>query len=246
MILLDNRYIGKVLEEMQPLFDEQGFKAVKNGEYKREDRSVLVEYDDARQMYVLKTAEADGEYTEISSWLFDDSQTERDAGSVGIDFTETLRERLGVKKNARAERIIDMPTAQKDGADIATFAKKMLDVYPQLKEPYRAHIAKYGNFLYLNFFGEHLVPQLHSVLYAGNKKDIKKVFSVFESTYITGDKDTVNAMLAVIAAAVCDDNAAQENLSNTLAENTHMLKAVTELIPQIKKNKKLSAALLKK
>ncbi|MBO7519160.1 MAG: hypothetical protein J6T73_00135, partial [Clostridia bacterium] len=125
-------------------------------------------------------------------------------------------------------------------------AKKMLDVYPQLKEPYRAHIAKYGNFLYLNFFGEHLVPQLHSVLYAGNKKDIKKVFSVFESKYITGDKDTVNAMLAVIAAAVCDDNAAQENLSNTLAENTHMLKAVTELIPQIKKNKKLSAALLKK
>ncbi|MBO7520453.1 MAG: hypothetical protein J6T73_06715, partial [Clostridia bacterium] len=96
--MLDNRYIGKVLEEMQPLFDEQGFKAVKNGEYKREDRSVLVEYDDARQMYVLKTAEADGEYTEISSWLFDDSQTERDAGSVGIDFTETLRERLGVKK----------------------------------------------------------------------------------------------------------------------------------------------------
>lgn len=242
---LDNRYIGKVLEEMLPFFEEQGFKAQKNGEYKKEDTSVLVEYDDARQMYSLKMANEGGEPAEISSWLFDDSQTERDAASVGIDFTETLREQLGVKKNARVARIIDMPSAQKDGADIATFAKKMLDVYPQLKDPYRAHIAKYGNFLYLNFFGESLVPLVRSALSSGDKKAIKKVFTVFESTYITGDKDTVNAMLAVIAAAVCDDSAALDNLSVTLAENGHMLKAVTELVPRIKGNKKLSEALLK-
>ena len=246
MIFLDNRYIGKVLEEMQPFFEEQGFKADKNGEYIKEDAGVSVEYDEARQMYLLKLKKDGGEYTEISSWLFDDSQSERDAVSVGIDFTETLRESFGVKKNVRTERMVDLPTAQKDGADIATFAKKMLDVYPGLKEPYRAHVQKYGNFLYLNFFGEYLVPQLHSVLFAGNKKDIKKAFSVFESTYINGDKDTVNAMLAVIAAAVCDDSVAAENLAKTLEENNHMLKAVTELVPRVKTNKKLSAALLKK
>ena len=79
-----------------------------------------------------------------------------------------------------------------------------------------------------------------------NKKDIKKAFSVFESTYISGDKDTVNAMLACIAAAVCDDSVAAENLAKTLEENKHMLKAITELVPRVKANKKLSAALLKK
>ncbi|MBO4733136.1 MAG: hypothetical protein J5662_01535 [Clostridia bacterium] len=242
---MDNRYIESVISEISPFLEEQGFTRQKNGEYKKEDSSVLVEYDEARQMYLLKKSDG-GDYSELSAWLFDDSQTERDAASVGIDFCETLRENLGVKRNARAERIVDMPTAQKDGGDIATFAKKMLDVYPQLKDHYRAHIAKYGNFLYLNFFGENLVPQLHSVLYAGNKKDIKKVFSVFENTYITGDKDTVNAMLACIAAAVCDDNVAFENLKTTLAENTHMLRAVSELAPKLKSNKKLSAALLKK
>ena len=230
---------------MTPFFEEQGFKEVKNGEYKNEACAVKVYYDEARQMYVLSVAGEEGDYAEISSWLFDDSQSERDAGSVGIDFTETLREKLGVKKNARAERLIDMPTAQKDGADIATFSKKMLDVYPALKEPYRAHIAKYGNFLYLNFFGEHLVPLVRAALTAGDKKAVKKVFSVFESTYITGDKDTVNAMLAVIAAAVAEDPAAEEGLRAALAENAHMLKAVSELAPRIKKNKKLSAALLK-
>lgn len=243
---LDNRYIDKVLAEISPFLEGQGFKRGKNGEYKKEDCTVFVEYDDARQMYVLKKALENDEPQELSAWLFDDSQTERDATAVGIDFTETLSENLGVKKNTRAERIIDMPTAQKDGADIATFAKKMLDVYPQLKEPYRAHIAKYGNFLYLNFFGENLVPLLHSALYSGDKRAIKKVFTVFESTYITGDKDTVNAMLAVIAASVCDDDTAYANLQKTLEENNHMLRSITELIPKIKSNKKLCAALYKK
>ena len=243
---MDNRYIGKVLEEMSPFFDEQGFKAGKNGEYKKEDTAVLIEYDEPRQMYLLKLAADGGEYCEISSWLFDDSQTERDAASVGIDFTETLREKLGVKVNARANRAIDLPEASKDGADIETFAKKVLDVYPQFKENYRAHIEKYGDFMYLTFFGETLVPQLHTVLYSGDKKAIKKIFAVFENTYITGNKDTVNAMLACIAAAVSDDSVAYGNLSAALENNNHMLRSVTELMPRIKSNKKLSATLLKK
>lgn len=243
---MDNRYIGKVIEEMSSFFEENGFKEIGNCEYQNEKCKVKVEYDDARQMYALKKADEGGEYSELSAWLFDDSQTERDAVSVGIDFTETLSENLGVKKNSRLAAAVDMPTANKDGSDIGTFAKKVLDVYPQFKEPYRAHITKYGNFLYLNFFGETLVPQLKETLISGDKKAIKKIFTVFESTYITGDKDTVNAMLACIAAAVCDDDKAKANLAETLKENDHMLKAATMLSEKVKTNKKLSAALLKK
>lgn len=242
---MDNRYILKVTEEMSPFLEENGFKKIGDCEYESDKCKIKVEYDDARQMYLLKKADEAGEYSEISAWLFDDSQNEKDAASVGIDFTETLREALGVKKNSRAVAAVDLPTANKDGADISTFAKKVLDVYPQFKDPYREHIAKYGNFLYLNFFGETLVPQLKQTLASGDKRAIKKIFSVFESTYITGDKDTVNAMLACIAAAVCDDNAAQDNLAKTLEENNHMLSSVTALMPRIKSNKKLSAALLK-
>lgn len=242
---MDNRYIGKVIEEMSPFFDEHGFKKTGDSEYRNEKAAVLIGYDEARQMFTLNMTDENGEYKEISAWLFDDSQTEKDAVSVGIDFTETLSDSLGVKKNTRAQSAIDMPTASKDGSDIATFTKKVLDVYPQFKEPYRAHIAKYGNFLYLNFFGETLVPQLNNTLKSGDKKAIKKIFQVFESTYITGDKDTINAMVAVIAAATIDDTAAQESLNKTLEENKHMLNAVTSLAPKIKSSKKLSAALLK-
>lgn len=242
---MDNRYIGKVIEEMTPFLDENGFKKIAENEYESEKCKVKVEYSDERQMYTLSKAEEGGEYKELSAWLFDDSQLERDAASVGIDFTETLSESLGVKKNTRAAAVVDMPTANKDGADIATFAKRVLDVYPQFKEHYREHIGKYGNFLYLNFFGETLVPELRATLESGDKKAIKKIFTVFESTYITGDKDTVNAMLASIAAAVCNNEKAQKNLAVTLENNDHMLKSVMALSERIKTNKKLTEALIK-
>ncbi len=241
---MDNRYIGKVIEEMTPFLEENGFKKIAENEYENEKCKVKVEYSDERQMYTLSKADGGAEYAEISSWLFDDSQLERDAASVGIDFTETLSENLGVKKNTRTA-VVDMPTANKDGTDIATFAKKVLDVYPQFKESYRAHIAKYGNFLYLNFFGETLIPELRTILESGDKKAIKKIFTVFESTYITGDKDTVNAMLACVAAAVCNNEKAQKNLAVTLESNDHMLKSVMSLSERIKGNKKLTEALIK-
>lgn len=242
---MDARYLKNVCEEMAPFFEEQGFKAGKNGEYNKDDIKIKIEYSDERQMYLLKKAGEDGEFSELSAWLFDDSQTERDAAAVGMDFTETLAQTLGLKKNSRLNRIVDMPVAKKDGADIATFAKKVLDVYPQFKEPYRAHIQKYGNFLYLNFFGETLVPQIKAVLSSGDKKAAKKLLPVLESTYVNGDKATVNAMLAVLAAAVCEDEAAQAGLNDLLSENNHMLKSVISLAPKFKTNKKLRAALVK-
>ena len=242
---MDNRYIGKVIEEMSPFFEENEYKKTGENEYANGKFKVKVDYSDERQMYLLYLAAADAEYAETSAWLFDDSQTESDASSVGIDFTETLLEKTGTKKNSRVAAMIDMPVAKKDGADIATFAKKILDVYPQFKDAYRAHVSKYGNFLYLNFFGETLVPQLNTVFSSGDRKAIKKIVPVFESTYIAGDKETVNAMLACIAAAVCEDETAKSNLAEALKENTHMYRAATELAEKLKTNKKLREALIK-
>lgn len=242
---MDNRYIGKVIEELSPFFEENKYEKTGENEYANEKFKVKIDYSDSRQMYLLYLAPAEGEYAEISAWLFDDSQTERDAASVGLDFTETLLEKTGTKKNSRVAAMVDMPVAKKDGADVATFAKKVLDVYPQFKDAYRDHVSKYGNFLYLNFFGETLVPQLKTVFRSGDRKALKKIMPVFESTYVTGDKDAVNAMLACIAAAVCEDEEAKKNLAEALKENNHMYKAATELAEKLKTNKKLREALIK-
>ncbi len=248
---MDNRYLDKVIAEMQPFFNENGFKAF-DGIYKNEKKAVAVEYNDERQMYILKTADIDEEggfeLGEASAWLFDDSQNAKDAEAVGIDFTSTLKSELGIKhtRSTAAASSIDLPTASKDGTyTITAFTKKVLDVFPVLKDEYKAHVAVYGNFLYLNFFGEKLVPQIKAVLLENNKKSVKKLFDVLQTGYLQGDRDTVNTIVAVVAAACVNDETIKSNAITALGDNKNFVDSLSQFIPVISSNKKLSAALLK-
>lgn len=248
---MDNRYLENVIAEMHPFFDENGFKAV-DGVYKNDKKVASVEYSDERQMYILKTADIaeDGSYelSEVNAWLFDDSQNAKDAEAVGIDFTSTLKAEMGIKhqRSAATANAIDLPTASKDGTyNITMFTKKVLDVFPVLKDEYKAHVAVYGNFLYLNFFGEKLVPQIKAVILENNKKNVKKLFDVLQTGYLQGDRDTVNTIVAVVAAACVNDETVKANVITALGENKHFIDSVTQFIPVVSSNKKLSTALLK-
>lgn len=247
---MDNRYLQNVIDEMQPFFDENGFKL--EGEvYKNDKKAVSVEYNDDRQTYVLKTADIaeDGSYElcEANAWLFDDTQNAKDAESVGIDFTSTLRAELGIKHTRSISNAsVDLPTVSKNGTyNVTAFTKKMLDIFPTLKEDYKAHVAVYGNFLYLNFFGEKLVQQIKAVLLENNKKNVKKLFDALQNGYLQGDRDTVNAIVAVVAAACVNDETVKANVLTALADNKHFADSVTQFIPVIVNNKKLKGALLK-
>lgn len=240
-----------VIAEIQPFFDENGFKSA-DGIYKNEKLAVTVEYSEERQMYILKAGKIaeDGSYelAEADAWLFDDSQTQKDAEAVGIDFTSTLKELSGIKRtrSGAAASAVDLPTASKDGTyNITAFTKKVLDVFPSLKDDYKEHVAVYGNFLYLNFFGEKLVPQIKSVLSENNKKSVKKLFDVLQNGYLQGDRDTVNTIVAVVAAACANDENLKANAVAALGDNTHFIDSVTQFIPVIQSNKKLNSALLK-
>ena len=235
---------------IQPLFDSQGFVKTDEGVYKNDKKAVRIEYDENAKMYRLFMADIEEgeevEYSEITSWLFDDTQNAKDAASVGMDFSETIREKLGVKIKKETSAQIDMPTFTKDGAfNVTALAKKVLDLFPALKDPYKEHISKYGNFLYIEFFAEYLVPELKKIYKENNKKNVKKVTDVVQSAYTLGDKDVVNILVAVLSAACYDDTAIKENLFAALGENTHFIAAITNFIPNIEKNKKLKEALVK-
>ena len=247
---MDNRYYDKVIEEMQPFFDEQGFKSEEDGSFKNDKKAVKVQYDESRQMYTLSAADIEdgnvGEYAEINAWLFDDSQNAKDASSVGIDFTASLRKSLGIKIKRAAGAEVELPSFSKGGSITVTgFAKKMLDFFPVLKDEYKSHIAENGNFLYLNFFGEHLVPQIKSVLTSGNKKQIKKLFDLLDDLYVKGDKDTVNTIVAVLCAAAYNDEKVTAAVKEMLENDKHFLSSFENFLPVLPKSKKLLAALAK-
>lgn len=243
---MDNRYIEKVLEELNPLFAEQGFKEA-DGVYKNDKKAVKVEYNESRQSYVLFVADIDEDgkqtdFSELTAWLFDDSQNEKDALSVGMDFADTLRKNMGIKAKISAATAVELPTATKGGAvKIAGFTKKLLDIYPQYKDEYKEHVALYGNFLYLNFFAKTLVVQIKEAMQSGNKKTVKKLYELLENGYINGDKDTINAIVASLAAAAYNDQKIKEAIDNMLADNSHFKASFDNFSATFASKKKLLA-----
>lgn len=246
---MDNRYYDNVIAEMKPFLDEHGFKTLDDG-FVNDSKKIAVVYSDEKQTYSLLVATKDdegnfGEMSAINTWLFDDTQNAKDATSVGIDFTVSLRKELGVKI-ARKNVAVELPSATKDGAMTVTgFTKKMLDVFPVLKDDYKEHIATYGNFLYINFFGEKLVPQLKTLFSTGTKKQIKKLYDVFEDAYVKGDKDTVNIMIALLAAASHNDANCKNAIEQMLSDNSHFLQSYKSFALKLPSSKKLFNAIVK-
>ncbi len=245
---MDNRYYDSVIKEMKPFLDEAGFVLREGGFYLAKTKAAKVEYNDGSQSYELFVADVEegnvGEFSKITSWLFDDSQTEKDAESVGIDFVDTLRKNMGIKvKRTATGTNIELPTATKNGnMDIGGFAKKVLDVFPAFKDEYKAHVAKYGNFLYMSFFADTLVPQIKGILTEGNKKSLKKLYDLLDTAYNTGNGEISNIVVASISAAVCKDEDLKAKAMEFLGEDKHLKNSVTAFIPVLLKDKKLAEA----
>lgn len=247
---MDNRFYDSVIGEMKGFLNENNFVSHDDGSFRNETKAFAVEYSESRQMYILKAAEVDegniGEYSEVCSWLFDDSQSQKDAEAVGIDFVNTMRDTLGIKIKRPPVSDVDLPSADKNGAlTVSGFAKKVLDVFPQYKDDYKAHVAHYGNFLYINFYSTTLVPQIRELLKEDNKKSRKKLFDLMEVGYLQGDRETVNAVVAVLAAAAYKDDDMKAKVLSLVEEDKHLYNSVNTFIPVFASNKKLVSALIK-
>ncbi len=251
MNFLENKYFDSVLAEMQEVIKEANL-SLDGNILKNNTKSVKIEYIEEKQLYTIAVADIDaenvGEYKQISAWLFDDSQTAKDAAAVGIDFAEALRKEFGIVKQKKSvNSLIDLPTAQK-GIDnnINALTKKMLDIFPALKDEYKAHVAHYGNFLYLNFFGEHLVPRMVRLFEEGTAKQIRKFYNTIVDFYVQGDNDTINTIIALLAAAAYKNETVTAKIREMLDGNKHFLNSFNMFIPVFAKNKKLLATLIKK
>ncbi len=247
---MESQYFDSVIKEMEPFIEENGFLSTEKGVYSNDKKSFKVAYDDNRKMFVLTVADIDeenniGEYSEIDAWLFDETQTADDAVSVGMDFVDVLKKNMGIKNKAKTSFDIDLPTSDSEKYGVSAFTKKALDTYPQLKDTYKAYVAKYGTFLYLNFFGEYLVPLIANTVNEAGKKSGKKILDMVEPAFIKGDNDASNAAIACLAAVCVKYPDSIDRVSEILSENAALKTSVLSFANTLKNNKKLKAVLVK-
>lgn len=239
-----------IIKEMQPLFDGQNFIAVEDY-FKNDKMAVKVSYDESNQLFVLSAASVNdnevGEFSPIAQWLFEDDQTEKDAIAVGVDFANTLREKLGVKAEKTAVNVT-LPAAEKgEKINILSLTQRLLATFPQFKEDYKQDVAKNGKFLYMNFFMTRFVPEIRNMLACAvaNKKPLKKLFDMLDEMYVDGDSVTTDAVVAIITAVIYQNEDYKNTVFNYIEEDKHLQTSVNELGLVLKSNKKLQKALIK-
>ncbi len=244
---MDNRYYDKVVSEMQDFFDENGFKAQEDA-FVSEQKAVSIKYNEEKQIYNLYLADiADGnigEFALISSYLFDDTQTEKDALSVGIDFVDTLRSKLGIKvvrKSAAGD--VDLPSAKKgDAVTINTLTTKILAIYPALKDVYKQEISEKGKYLYLDFLTTYAVPEIRKTLETANKKTVKKLIDSLTELFIHGDNDTSTVIVAILVSAIGKNEARFKAAAEHMESCSNLVASINNQISLLGKNKKFTAA----
>lgn len=249
---MDEKCLGAVIGEMQVLLDGQNFK--KQGDiFVNEQKAVKVWYDEATKCFNLSVAPVVsgeiGEFAVLTNWLFDEGQTEKDACAVGVDFADTLRINLGLKKSvSRGAAQVSLPVAEKgDNVTVLTLTQKLLAVFPEKKDIYKEAVAKNGKYLYVDFIMSEFVPEIKKMAEneSSSKKQLKKLFDMFDEMYVEGDGTTADMVVAIIAAVIYSSDERKAVAEKYYGENKHLKICVNELATELAHNKKLRAALIR-
>ena len=185
-----------ILGEISPLLTEKGFEAKQDGEltnYIGDQKAIRVEFDEEKKLFELRSCgvadgQPNGDWQVLSSWLFAEDATEKDARSIGRDFTDSLLESLGIKPSALNKNKIALPS-KNAGGDTPTaeaLTQRFLTLVPQYKDAYREHVAENGSCRYVEFLEETATPHMRKLLQENNKKQLEKMMDMLNEIYCSG------------------------------------------------------------
>lgn len=236
-----------ILDNMKSLIDEKSFKE-ENGVFSNEEYAFKVEHDEeAKLLKLLVATKEEGEikdFTEASAFLFEDETNERDAASAGLDFLDTAKLKFGVKAGRYYNANVALPKATSKIPNIEALTAKILNIYPELKDAYKEHVAKYNDFLYLEFYKTYVTVKVREVVDSKNKKQIKKIFSMLSDMFNEGDKMVGDIIVGVILTGAANfDKARQELILEHLNDYKYLKPAVFNYFALANKDKKIKEML---
>ena len=197
-------YYDSLIKYLEPFFTEQEITDNGDGTFTGKGKRFRISYNEKTKCYELSVADGD-DFKTVSSYLFDETQSEKDVESVAIDFADTIRQKLGITKRRNAANI-ELPSDEGgETVSLTGLTQKLLAFFPQYKETYKLHCSENGRFLAVEFYKENFVPAVKALLASENKKQIKKFYDAMREIFIEGDNETVTFTVAVICAAVYDD-----------------------------------------
>ncbi len=205
------QYLKEITDVLADFMKENGYSAENEqlGTFKNETKTYKIKYDEEKKLYSVNVAATDSEdFKELSSWYFDEADHgSKDTMCIGEDFMETIAKDAGitaVKKADGTTKDVVMPEKAVIGTEpgIEAFTQKFLATFPQYKETYKAMVAKYGDFLYVEFYRQYGVEKLQELMAneAANKKQLTKYWKMLGDMHYEGELVVGDLICTVIIA----------------------------------------------
>ncbi len=186
------------------------------------------------------------DYAQSSTSLFEaDSLDERDLRSMANEFIETV-EKTYSKSNKKQQTKLPNPvskTAAKNGSayfDTVTLASRMVQMYPETKEAYKANVERYGTFLPEDFFVNHCNKYVMATIKENDPTKMKKLFNTLNEIYNDGTNEVQGVIVVTILGEMAND---EKMIANCVDYMEDMTLCVIEVCKQLRRSKSIRAKL---
>lgn len=177
------------------------------------------------------------DYKIVSTSLFDPEKADnRDIQYLVNDFRDGIIETYGKKSGGKQK--LPQPiskSAAKNGSvyyDLNTLGSRFVGIYPELKEIYKANIAKYGEFLADDFFINYGNAKFRETVQQNDPQKMKRLFNVLNEIYNDGTNQTQSVIVVTILGSLYDD---ENLLANCVDYMEDMTLSVIEINKLLKK-----------
>lgn len=142
----------------------------------------------------------DNEWKTMATWMFNpETDTEREASSIGNDFAEAVSTPVNIKRVKQTKK---KKSNDEGSADPVFLYKRLVKFFPELKAEIKEEEDSYYPFRAVTFAREKVVPKINSMLTLGVKADITKLMGILSAQYLNGDPDTRAIVTIVILNSV--------------------------------------------
>ncbi len=206
-----------IVEKTAEALKKQGFEQSKDFEedlgpaalFVNKDAAYSIVFKTQDNMFELRSTNMtdDGPNTRwksVSNWIFDPEQdTLREAEAIAADFIETVEGPNRLEEIKKAQRQAFKDDDNHPGP--LFFYKRLVNVFPELKEQINEERSAYVVFRSVTFAREHVVPKIETL--AVKKKEsaaFKKLCDLLSEFYKEGDLDVRSIITIVILNSLSD------------------------------------------
>ncbi len=253
-------YLKEVNNVISNFMKENGFNSNEQnlGTYINDVKSYKIDYNDSKKLFSISVSPVDSEgnadnYSVISTWYFDEeSHGAKDTTVIGEDFLETIAKDAGIKVIKTAEgntKEVALPEKAAVGTEptVEALAQKFLALFPQYKDAYKNMVAKYGEFLYVEFFKRYGIEKMKELYEneSANKRQIVKYWNMLGDMHYEGTTMVGDIICTVIIAGSFGNTPEKfdEASEKYLANYPFLKTAGAAAVKNYKNNKKLRKAL---